>query len=1282
MVQPDREPPGSAIATIRTPGKTAGFPVCGNRSVTDRCQCPIFFADRFGGPRFFGDDRWVPQPGEGRIVTFHSFAGGTGRTMAIANVAWILAAAGRRVLVADWDLESPGLHRYVHPFLDAAELEKSGGVTDLLRRFEQATGDPFAITPPVRVQWGHFPGGRIDYLPAGRQEESYAAALAGRDWDEFYDAGGGAFLDGLRRAMRAGYDYTLVDSPPGLGDLAQICLAHLPDVVLACFTLSAKSIEGAARAAAATRDAEHSPRVLPVPMRVDPADGARVEAGRRVARERLAGLPAGMRDDELAVYWRDVLVPYQSAYAYEEILATLTDLPGQPDSLLSAYERLAWYITDGAVKSLPPLEDGLRYRAAGKFLRLTAAREDRVLLRHAAEDRVWAEWIAATLAAAQVTVVDGGLTGPAPGPAITAARELNVISAGRAAAEAQQRPASPDGRPPLAVYTDPIPAVPAYPERSSARLHGLDETEAARALLRLVGHAEEPRPPGTLRYPGVEPACFRAPPRPAGFIGREADLVRLRARLRPEEHAGPRSAAPPVVLHGLGGAGKSALAAEYAHRFGAAYDLVWWLDCGALDEGIAALAAALGLAARSSARETAGAVLGALRRGEPHRRWLIVLDDADEYEQVRHFLPQGAGQVLITSRNLSWGGGFASLPVGVFGRDESIVYLRRHVPGLRTADADAVAEALGDLPLAVAEAAVTLQRSGVAAPEFLAALERDRRELPAVEEVWDRSLARLRTQSPGAYRLLQLFSVLAHDTATDVVYSDVMAEVLKPYDESVADRLMPATLVQQISRLGLLRPDLPGGRVHVHPLLQRVVRERMTAEDRREARHQVHLVLAGLAKGHDVDDPRSWPQFDLVWPHLAVSGAEQCREEAVRALVVDRARRLRHAGAGAEGERLALGAEAEWAGRATHRGQLLQLRGVRAAILRDQGRYGEAMRLDEEIRAEQEQLLGRHHPATLATRDRQAADLRALGRYEDALRLARSTYRAWARVVGAEHAQTLNALSGLATTYRAAGHYRAALRCDERVRGFRPFPGPDRHPAVLRAAANLGRDLRDAGRYADSAELLRRLEPAVAEAFGAASRAALGVRTSLAVSLRLAGRAGESAPLLEQAYEQLAGACGPAGPDTLACRHSWALTLLATGHVERARAELTGVELRYGDLLGAGHPRTIVVGANLALVAWAAGEREPAHRLAAQTSQRLAAALPPHHPLALTAEVNLALLDAGRNDRDAAARRLAELADELRRVLGEDHPETLRAEAGPSDVVYPTSDALRSIDPY
>jgi MinD-like ATPase involved in chromosome partitioning or flagellar assembly len=58
----------------------------------------------------------------GRIITFYSYKGGTGRTMALANAAWVLASNGKRVLMIDWDLEAPGLHRYFHPFLTDKRL--------------------------------------------------------------------------------------------------------------------------------------------------------------------------------------------------------------------------------------------------------------------------------------------------------------------------------------------------------------------------------------------------------------------------------------------------------------------------------------------------------------------------------------------------------------------------------------------------------------------------------------------------------------------------------------------------------------------------------------------------------------------------------------------------------------------------------------------------------------------------------------------------------------------------------------------------------------------------------------------------------------------------------------------------------------------------------------------------------------------------------------------------------------------------------------------------------
>src|SRR5689334_7904569 len=153
----------------------------------------------------------------GKVVTFYSYKGGTGRTMALANVAWILAANGKRVLVADWDLESPGLHRYFRPFIDPGALESAGSVVELVRRYEQATTQK-ADRPEdwhkeyarisrhaFTIDWPHFPGaGTIDFLAAGSQDPSYARSIYERDWDEFYERyAGGKLFDALRKDMKA-----------------------------------------------------------------------------------------------------------------------------------------------------------------------------------------------------------------------------------------------------------------------------------------------------------------------------------------------------------------------------------------------------------------------------------------------------------------------------------------------------------------------------------------------------------------------------------------------------------------------------------------------------------------------------------------------------------------------------------------------------------------------------------------------------------------------------------------------------------------------------------------------------------------------------------------------------------------------------------------------------------------------------------------------------------------------------------------------------------------------
>ena len=194
----------------------------------------------------------------GRIITFYSYKGGTGRTMALANVAWILAANGYRVLVADWDLESPGLHRFLYPFVERV-VRDANGIIDLIRNYERvaARSDDDErekhIAEHARIQryafslkW-EFPGeGTLDFLSPGKQDRNYMATLSALDWDTFYGTlKGGEFLDAVREDMRRHYDYVLIDSRTGLSDIADICTVHLPDILVNCFALSTQSIEGA-----------------------------------------------------------------------------------------------------------------------------------------------------------------------------------------------------------------------------------------------------------------------------------------------------------------------------------------------------------------------------------------------------------------------------------------------------------------------------------------------------------------------------------------------------------------------------------------------------------------------------------------------------------------------------------------------------------------------------------------------------------------------------------------------------------------------------------------------------------------------------------------------------------------------------------------------------------------------------------------------------------------------------------------------------------------------------
>jgi len=311
-------------------------------------------------------DSTVDKP-LGNIITFYSYKGGTGRSMAVANVAWILASGGKRVLTVDWDLEAPGLHRYYTPFLSDKDLTGSEGLIDLLIEFRDATAvghagagednwhEAYADISPyvVSLDWDFPRGGTLDLLPSGRQGASYSARINSFDWEEFYERrGGGVFLEAVKENMRADYDYVLIDSRTGVSDTSGICTVQMPDAVVVCFTLNNQGLKGGAAVAHSIYEQRlrkgREVAIFPVPMRVEPFEKTKLDLRREYAKELFKLFPSHLPPQSRAQFQEDTQVKYLPYYAYEEILATFGNRPGESDStsLLAPAERLTAYLTD------------------------------------------------------------------------------------------------------------------------------------------------------------------------------------------------------------------------------------------------------------------------------------------------------------------------------------------------------------------------------------------------------------------------------------------------------------------------------------------------------------------------------------------------------------------------------------------------------------------------------------------------------------------------------------------------------------------------------------------------------------------------------------------------------------------------------------------------------------------------------------------------------------------------------------------------------------------------
>ena len=536
----------------------------------------------------------------------------------------------------------------------------------------------------------------------------------------------------------------------------------------------------------------------------------------------------------------------------------------------------------------------------------------------------------------------------------------------------------------------------------------------------------------------------------AGFVKREGqdelfDAVFTRAE-------------PRTVLTGMRGSGKTQLAAAVAAKCEEeGWSSVAWINAASRKELVADLyefALRTGInAPKDVPPETiVRRFLDQLRSAEAADR-LFVFDNVENLDDLRDLIPEGSGVrvIITTTRHLDWDSlGWHPITVGVFERDQSITLLCERSGDTDRDAADQIAEALGDLPVAVTQAAATAKWGGYTLSDHLDRLSNHPLESSisrlegddypeavgvALFMAYEQALDQLRTKSPQQERIVtSLLDILSLLAASGVPTHWLLA--LEDDSDAVRDSL------SFLKRSSILQESTDGDKTIIHRLQGQVYRETYLSEQgklnkactyattildtidigqlanfeqqRQETRNLVEQIGAVTSQDH------SRPLFsDPDFVALLATTIRNAADLGMPQLALTLTDSVTRAGD-------TLGPDHP---------STLASRNNLAGAYRDAGRLDEAIALYEQTLEDRSRLLGPDHPHTLITRSNLAGAYQDAGRLDDAIALYEQTLEDRTHILGPHHPNTLTTRHHLAEAYRAAGRFEDANKLFETPSG-------------------------------------------------------------------------------------------------------------------------------------------------------------------------------------------------------------------------------------------------------
>ena len=781
----------------------------------------------------------------------------------------------------------------------------------------------------------------------------------------------------------------------------------------------------------------------------------------------------------------------------------------------------------------------------------------------------------------------------------------------------------------------------------------------------------------TTRHPSASPTRIHFGSRPAiaaGFVKRQGQDELFEAVFTRAE--------PRTELTGMRGSGKTQLAAAVAARCEEeGWPLVAWIHAASRKEilaGLYELALRIGIDAPKNIplEIIVQRLLDRLRSAEAADR-LFVFDNVENPDDLRDLIPEGTGvrTLITTTHHLDWDGpGWLRLTVGAFEREQSITLLCEHTGDTHREAADRIADALGDLPVAITQAAATAQQGVYALSGYFDRLNHHLLESNmsrleganypdavgiALLMAYEQVLEQIRTRHPQRERI----AVSLLDALSLLAASGLPTHWLLRLDgdsDAVRDTL------SVLKSASVIQESSDGDKTFIHWLQGHVYRETYLNDQKKFG--EAHTCATSVLSGIDVDrlengEQRRDETHHLIEQLLSVTSQDYSLSLLSEPQVPSKLAETLHHATSLGMSQLALCLTDSVTQVCDALGpdhpDTLASRNNLAATYRDAGRLDKAIALYEQILEDSINVLGPDHPSTLTSRLNLAGAYRASGRLEEAITLYEQVFSGRSRVLGPDHRSTFTARDDLAATYWEAGRLDEAITLKKQILDDAlRIMGLD-SPGASTARLNLAATYRDAGRLDEAVDVYEQILDDVARTLGLDHPDTLTARNQLAGAYREAGRLDKAIPLFEQNLDGRTRVLGPDHPGTLASRHSLAGAYQAAGRLHEAiplyEQNLTDV----ARTLGLDHPETLASRHSLASAYRDAGRLDEAIPLFEQNLTDFICILGPDRPDTFTSRSTLAgaYRDAGRLD-DAISLFEQNLEDRTH-TLGPAHPVTL-----------------------